>query len=139
MAESSTTLAARPRARALAAVLHEREAVALARAAFAITTATYGSSSAATIRIGHSQWIPASEATIAPTKHSGTDAHGDQVALLARRDVLVAAGRGGGDADRLGSAVARRAILPLYAATGRPDPSVGSSESDRPTHEEARS
>ena len=27
-------------------------------AAFAITTATYGSTSAATIRIGQSQWIP---------------------------------------------------------------------------------
>ena len=39
-------------------------------AALAMTTATYGSTTAPTIRIGHSQWIPASDAMIAPTKQS---------------------------------------------------------------------
>jgi hypothetical protein len=36
----------------------------------ALTTATYGSTRAATIRIGHSQLIPAMPAIAAPMKHT---------------------------------------------------------------------
>ena len=81
----------------------------------AITTATYGSTSAATIRIGHNQWMPASDATIAPTKQTVRMPIEMTVAALARRDVGVPALGGRGDADRGLLA----APLPGHAATVR--------------------
>ena len=67
--------------------------------AFAITTATYGSSTAPATRTQRSQ---------PGTDHDGADeaqradGHRDQVAALACRDVVLRAGGRGGDADRFG-------------------------------------